>query len=132
MAIKYKLGSTTQFLSYFLRSLLVIGGHGRVSHQSLEFAQISFFFRFSLQTLSCMRVISHVRVISQCRFVVKKVLKGLESSEVLALQTSKIYLIEMSKPKKIYICTAPKWVPIWGPGSPWGPFFRFWVPRFIQ
>ena len=27
------------------------------------------------------------------------------------------------------INTAPKWVPIWGPGSPWGPFFRFLVPK---
>ena len=25
-------------------------------------------------------------------------------------------------------CTAPKWVPIWGPGSPWGPFSVFGSP----
>ena len=26
------------------------------------------------------------------------------------------------------ISTAPKWVPIWGPGSPWGPFSVFGSP----
>ena len=25
--------------------------------------------------------------------------------------------------------TAPKWVPIWGPGSPWGPFSDFGSPK---
>ena len=25
--------------------------------------------------------------------------------------------------------TAPKWVPIWGPGSPWGPFSVFGSPK---
>ena len=31
--------------------------------------------------------------------------------------------------KKGDICTAPKWVPIWGPGSPWGPFSVFGSPK---
>ena len=29
----------------------------------------------------------------------------------------------------VYISTAPTWVPIWGPGSPWGPFSDFGSPQ---
>ena len=33
--------------------------------------------------------------------------------------------------RTLYNITAPKWVPIWGPGDLilWGPFFSFWVPK---
>ena len=29
-------------------------------------------------------------------------------------------------------CTEANWVPIWGPGSPWGPFLSFWVPILFE
>ena len=40
--------------------------------------------------------------------------------------------ILMGCPKDMHsplYCTAPKWVPIWGPGSPWGPFSVFGSPK---
>ena len=40
-----------------------------------------------------------------------------------------VWLSKLVLQKKIYRTTAPKWVPIWGPGSPWGPFSDFGSPK---
>ena len=39
------------------------------------------------------------------------------------------YRAEKSRTGRHVTCTAPKWVPIWGPGSPWGPFSVFGSPK---
>ena len=61
---------------------------------------------------------------------IPRILGVFQEIYILCWYSSKYWELLQSTKQLVHPqCTAPKWVPIWVPGSPWGPFSVFGSPK---